>query len=185
MASKTHFKPTGNVMAAVVFLGLLLAGCGERPSEIATADSASSCPNPGSPINLSASKFDPATKQGWYVNGPGFPEQKKDVPTGRYDNQIALELAVPAGASAARVKLQFSGTVPAAAVILDTIWYIGLKEVGRGSPNIELGKTPGNVLNTTQPVAPGADRLMLIARPWRQSDGILTVGAGELAWCKK
>jgi hypothetical protein len=60
-----------------------------------------------------------------------------------------------------------------------------LKEVGRGSPNIELGKTPGNVLNTTQPLAQGADRLMLIARPWRQSDGILTVGEGELAWCKK
>ena len=172
-------------MAVAIFLGLLLAGCGERPSEVASTDGADSCPNPGASVNLFASKYDPATKQGWYVNGPGFSEQKKEVPMGRFDNQIGLELAVPGGASAARVKLQVFATVPAAAVILDTIWYSGSKEVGRGSPNIELGKTPGNALNTTQPVAPGADRLMLIARPWRESDGIVTVGQGELVWCKK
>ena len=185
MSSKMLLKAGAKVVATVMFLGLLLAACSERNGEVDSVDGASSCPSPGTPINLFASKFDPATKQGWYVNGPGFSGQKKDIPMGRFDNQIALELAVPAGASAARVKLQFSGTAPAAAVILDTIWYSGLKEVGRSSPNIELGKTPGNVMNTTQPVASGADRLMLIVRPWRESDGILTVGEGEMAWCKK
>ena len=104
---------------------------------------------------------------------------------GRYDNQIVVELAVPAGVSAARVNLKVSATATPAAIILDSIWYSGLKEVGPGAPSIELGKIPGNSFVTTQAVAAGADRLMLIARPWHESDGLLTVGEGELAWCKK
>jgi hypothetical protein len=104
---------------------------------------------------------------------------------GRFDDQIVVELAVPAETSAAQIRLPVSGTVPTAAIILDTIWYSGSKEVGRGAPSFELNKTPGNNLTTTQPVAPGADRLMLIARPWRESDGILTVAQGDLTWCKK
>lgn len=180
-----YLKNGTRTLGAVMFLGLMLAGCSERASEVATASDASSCPNPGTPINLFASKFDPVTKQGWYVNGPSFPEQKKDTLMGRYDNQIVVELAVPTGVSAARVNLKVSATATPAAIILDSIWYSGLKEVGRSSPSIELGKIPGNSFVTTQAVVPGSDRLMLIARPWRDSDGILTVGAGELAWCKK
>lgn len=185
MSSNSYFKIRAHVALSTVLLGLLLAGCSERPSEVVTSEGASSCPNPGTPVSLFASGSDPATKQGWYVNGPGFPEQKKDLAMGRFDNQIVLEMAVPAGATAASIKLPVAATVPTAVIILDTIWYSGLKEVGRSSPSIELGKTPGNVVNTDQLAPPGADRLMLIARPWRETDGILTVAKGELAWCKK
>jgi hypothetical protein len=187
-----YVKNAANVMVGVIFLGLLVAGCSDRPAEVAApavpaapAAEASLCANPDTPMKVFASKFDPATKQGWLVNGPDFAGQNKDVPMGRFDNQIVVELAVPAGVSAARVKLPVSATVPTAAVILDTIWYSGAKEVGRGSPNIELGKTPGNAVNTMQAVAAGADRLMLIARPYREIDGIVTVAEGELTWCKK
>ena len=186
MPSNTYFKTGANGTLAVSLLGLLLvAGCGERTSEVAALDGANSCANPGTPTNVFASKFDPATKQGWYVNGPSFPEQNKDLPMGRFENQVVVELAVPAGAVAARISLPVSATMPTAVIILDTIWYSGLKEVGRSAPNIEFGKAPGNAINTTQPVAPGADRLMLIARPWRDIDGIVTVGESGFAWCKK
>ena len=184
-----------NFLVVSVFFGVLVAGCSERPSEVAksentpsevaTSENTGLCANPGAPISLSASKHDPATKQGWYVNGPGFAEQKKDVPMGRFDNQILVELPVESGVTVARIKLQVSGTVPTAAIILDTIWNGGSKEVGRSAPSIELGKTLSNVVNTTQAVPPGADQLVLIARPWRDIDGILTVGAGEIVWCKK
>ena len=185
MSSNSYSKIRAHLALSTVLLGLLLAGCSERPAEVATSEGASSCPNPGTATSLFSSAYDPATKQGWYVNGPGFPEQKKDLAMGRFDNQIVLEMAVPAGALAASIKLPVAATVATAAIILDTIWYSGLKEVGRSSPSIELGKTPGNVINTEQPAPPGADRLMLIARPWRDTDGILTVAKGELAWCKK
>lgn len=186
MSSNSYFlKTVGNLLLTVVFLGVLVAGCSERSNEDPTSDGASTCPSPGTPIKVFASKFDPATKQGWYVNGPGFPEQKKDVPMGRFDNQIVVELPVESGVTAARIRLQVSGTVPTAGIILDTIWHGGSKEVGRSAPSIELGKTLSNVVNTTQAVPPGADRLQLIARPWRDIDGILTVGEGEIVWCKK
>jgi hypothetical protein len=174
-----------SLLLASIFLGALVAGCGERPGEVAKTESTNLCANPGAATSLFASKYDPATKQGWYVNGPAFAEQKKDVPMGRFDNQIAVELPVLAGTSAARVKLQVSGTVPTAGIILDTIWYSGSNEVGRSSPSMELGKTLSNVIDTTQTAPAGADRLQLIARPWRDIDGILTVGGGEIVWCKK
>lgn len=186
MSSHSYFfKTRTNLLLSAALLGVLVAGCSERPNEVAKPDNAGSCANAGAPMKLFAAKYDQASKQGWYVNGPSFPEQKKDVPMGRFDNQIAVELPIDSGATAARIKLQVSGTVPTAGVILDTIWYAGAKEVGRSAPSIELGQTLSNTVNTTQPVPAGADRLQLIARPWRDIDGILTVGDGELAWCKK
>lgn len=188
MSSKSYsgcFEPRVKVLLGAILLGLLLGGCNERPKELVASEDVNLCPNPGAPISLFAARYDPATRQGWYVNGPGFAGQKKELPMGRFDNQIVVELAVPAEASMARIKLQVSGTVPTAAVILDTIWYSGLKELGRSAPSIELGKAPGNVISTTQAVVPGADRLMLVARPWREVDGILMVGEGEFVWCKK
>lgn len=174
---------------AVISGGLLVAGCGERsveaPKSVSTATSSSLCANPGAAIVLPAATLDPNTKRGWHVAGPSFPEQNKNVPMGRFDNQLIIDLSLPAGATAVQVKVPVSGTIATAALILDAVWYNGAKEVGRAAPNIELGSKLSNVITTTQAVPSGADRLTLIVRPWRDIDGIVTVGEGELVWCSK
>ena len=137
MSSHSYsFKARTNLLLSAALLGVLVAGWSERPNEVAKPENASSCANPGAPMKLFAAKYDQASKQGWYVNGPSFPEQKKDVPMGRFDNQIVVELPIESGATAARIKLQVSGTVPTAGIILDTIWHAGAKEVGRSAPSI-------------------------------------------------
>jgi len=170
---------------AVIFGGLLVAACGERSEEAPKPASAGLCTNPSAGLSLPATTLDPNTKRGWNFSGPSFPEQKKNVPMGRFDNHLVVDFSIPAGATAIQLKVQVSGTVATAALILDTVWYSGAKEVGRAAPSVELGSKLSNVISTTQAVPSGADRLMLIVRPWRDIDGIVTVGEGELAWCTK
>lgn len=179
------FEYSIKLTLVAALLGSLISGCGDRPNESAKTETTISCSNPDKPIILFASKYDPTTKQGWKVNGNSFSEQKKDVPMGRFDNQIVVDIPIQLGAAAARIKVPVSATIPNAAIILDTIWYSGAKEIGRSSPSIELGKALGNVIDTIQTVLPSADHLALSARPWREIDGILTVGVGEIAWCNK
>lgn len=174
---------------AVTFGGLLVAACGERSGEVPKATSKSTsavlCANPSAALSLPATRLDPNTKRGWYVSGPSFPEQKGNLAMGRFDNQLIVDLPLPVGATAVQLKMPVSGTVATATLILDTVWYSGAKEVARAAPSIELGSTLSNVISTAQAVPSGADRLTLIVRPWRDIDGIVTAGEGELVWCTK
>ena len=178
-------KKSRDLFLSTVFFGFLIAGCGERSGQITVEDSTISCSNSSEPMKLLPITFDEASNKGWRFQGPSFPEQKKDVLMGRFDNMIVMEIPVESGLIGAKVKLQVSGTVPTAKIILDTIFFAGDKEVGRGAPNLDLGQTLSNTLSTTLSIPTGAQRLQLIARPWREVDGILTVGEGEIIWCKK
>lgn len=186
MFSKCDFlKSTPNLALTAAILGAALSGCGERSNDATKAEGEFFCEKPTFPLKLSPTVFDPITKLGWGVNGPSFSEQKKDVPMGKFDNQIVLERPVEGGMTLLKIKLDISGTVPTGGIILDTVWYAGSIEVGRAAPSIEIGPALRNTLNTTQAVPTGADRVILVARPWRDIDGILTVGEGEIVWCKK
>ena len=165
--------------------GLLVAGCSDSKKETSKAASGPPCTNPSAPVKLPAAPFSQATRQGWNFSGPGFPEQKKDIPMGKSNNQLYSDQPVPDGATAARIKLAVSGTAAAATLILDTIWYTGKTEVGRASPSMVLGASLSGELTTTQAISAQANQVTLIVRPWREADGIVTLGEGELVWCNK
>ncbi len=185
MSSNFHFVNSKHrLLLTTVILGFLVSGCSDRSSDVAKTEGAL-CTKPISTFKLSPTIYDQVSKLGWSVNGPIFPERKNDIPMGRFDNQIVLERSVERGATSVKIKLDISGTVPTAGIILDNVWYAGANEVGRAAPSIQLGEVLRNTINTIQTVPVGADRLVVIARPWREIDGILTVGEGELVWCKK
>ncbi len=187
------YLPYGNkpLKTALLILisGLLVTACGDRSNDLAKTTSNSEltvpCVNTSGALSIFAPVLDAEIKSGWHFAGQSFPGQKKNVPMGRFDNQIIMELPVPAGKTAVKINLPVSGTVANAAIILDTVWYSGDKEVGRAAPNIGLGSNLSSVITTSQQVPSGADRLTLIARPWREIDGIITLAAGELFWCAK
>ena len=184
------FKSTMSLFLKAVILGFLVSGCSDRSSDVAKADVAKAegevlCIKPTSPDKLSPTIYDQVSKLGWAVNGPTFPERKNDVPMGRWDNQIILSRSVESGTTSVKIKLDVSGTIPTTAILLDTLWFTGANEVGRAVPNIVLGEALRNTINTIQTVPVGADQLVLVVRPWREIDGILTVGEGEIVWCKK
>ena len=104
---------------------------------------------------------------------------------GRFNNQLHFDLELPNGATDVQVKLQIYGTVATSQLILDTIWFSGPKEIAQHPSSIVLGGELVGVLRAMQVVPPGADRLTLSARPWREVDGVLTVGEGEVVWCAK
>jgi hypothetical protein len=184
MSSNFVFNSKQRLLLIMVIFGFFVSGCSDRSSEPGKAEGAL-CEKPISTYKLSPTIYDKISKSGLAVTDPIFPERKNDVPMGRFDNQIVLERSVESGANSVKIKLDISGTVPTAAIILDTVWYAGANEVGRAAPNILLGETLRNTINTIQTVPVGADRLVVIARPWRAIDGILTVGVGELVWCTK
>jgi hypothetical protein len=185
MFSNIYFiKSKQSLLLAAVIFGFFVSGCSDRSSDVAKAEG-ESCIKPISTYKLSPTIYDQVTKLGWAINGPTFTERKNDVPMGMSDNQIILVRSVESGATSVKIKLDISGEIPTAAILLDTIWYAGIKEVGRAAPNIVLGEVLRNTINTIQTVPVGADQLVLIARPWREIDGILTVGEGEIIWCKK
>lgn len=176
-------KSTQRVLA-IILGGVLVVGC-EPSGEGSKSANAVWCAKPNVAIKLPATIFDSESKRGWYFAGPNFPEQKKNVPMGRFNNQLIVDLPLPVGATDVQVKVPVSVAAANASVILDTIWFSGSKEIGRSSPSIVLGSVLSGVIAATQVVPSGADRYTLIARPWRDIDGVLTVGEGEVVWCVK
>jgi hypothetical protein len=185
MFSNFHFFTSKHrLLVTTVILGLFVSSCSDHSSDVAKIEGAL-CTKPISTDKLLPTIYDQVSKLGWAVNGPIFPERKNDIPMGRSDNQVNLVRSIESGATSVKIKLDISGTIPTAAIILDAVWYAGANEVGRAAPNIVLGENLRNTINTIQNVPVGADRLLLVARPWREIDGILTLGEGEIIWCKK
>ena len=113
MFSKCLFlKSMPNIFLTAAILAFALTGCSDRANNVVKAEGEVLCEKPMSPLKLSPTFFDPITKLGWGVNGPNFSEQRKDVPMGRFDNQIVLERTVESDATSLKIKLDISGTVP-------------------------------------------------------------------------
>ena len=188
-------RGTRAAFGAAVILALL-AGCGERPAEpqkqaaepppTAKAEPAVS---PGGCAVVANNALPAAVRggdvtDGWSFNGTPFAGQKPGVPMGRNDNQLAREVAVPAGAGKLKVTLPVSSDTENAAAILDVIWLGAAGEVSRSAPSVTIGPDKTGTIREEIAVPARATQVLLVARPWRKEDGVLTLGAGELAWCK-
>jgi hypothetical protein len=183
-------------MLGTALLLAVLAGCGERapepqkkaaePTPVAKAQPAA----PASGCTVLSSNPMPAAvrsadvKDGWTFVGKPFDGQKPGVPMGRNDNQLAREFAVPGSSTRLKITLPVSSDADNGAVILDVIWSGAAGEVGRSAPSVAVGPDKTESIREEIAVPAGATQVVLVARPWRQQDGVLTLGAGELAWCK-
>jgi hypothetical protein len=172
---------------------LLIAGCGERPAEptpkaVEAAPAAKAEPPADGCVPVSRSAMPAAVRgadaaDGWTAVGPPVDANKPGVPMGRSDNQLVRQYAVPPGATRLKITLAVSSDTEAGAVILDVIWSAAA-ELARSAPSVAAGPDRTATLREDVAVPAGAQTVVLVARPWRPQDGVLTLGAGELVWCR-
>lgn len=170
----------------MIAFGLIgLSGCRDQRNDTNSSAALPPCENPRSAFKLMPFKYDSGTGLGWHVSGPSFSEQVEKSLMGKYDNQIVIEQPIQGDINFYTLNLDVSGSKLGSVMILDSIWYKGSIEISRSSSSVELKKNLQAKFSVQLTVPPTAERVMLIARPWRQEDGILTIGEGEIIACLK
>lgn len=169
----------------VLIFTVLLIGCSEPRGEASKLENEPWCANTKTrkSIKLEANLFDPQKKTGWYFAGPVFRGKEQNTPMGRYNNQLIYRLVIPTGATSVHVKVPVSSNLRNAHLIIDVIWWSGTEEIARTSESIIAGKQWLGLISSLQDVPTGADRVTLIARPWRDVDGAIVLKEGEIVWC--
>lgn len=136
------------------------------------------------PIQIIAFSSDLRTKDpgnGWFLTGPAVDSMKA---MGKSNNQLYRPLIAPDNAKKAKVSIKFLSNTMFSTNLTDVIWFKKKVEIKRstkeikGIPNKELSFD----FDETRP--PEADELLLIVRPWRDQDGIITITGGQLQWLR-
>lgn len=140
--------------------------------------------DPNKPIQSISFSSELRTKDpsnGWYLTGSAVDSTKA---MGKSSNQLYRPLAPPDNAVKAKVSVKFISNTMFSTNLADVIWFKNKVEIKRsvkemkGIPNKELAFD----FEETRP--PGADELLLIVRPWRDQDGIITITGGQLEWLR-
>ena len=122
-------------------------------------------------------------EQGWEFIGPPLPGPPDSSPRGRSDDQVAVTLKPPQGATQISGEVRFLTDHDNASIIVDVIWHHGSVEVSRASPSTDINRVRKECSIPILMDRPSsADSLQLIVRPWRDVDGIVTVTGGNLSW---
>ncbi|MDR3719248.1 MAG: glycosyltransferase family 87 protein [Bryobacteraceae bacterium] len=125
-------------------------------------------------------------EQGWEFRGPAPTGPKDSRPRGRFDDQLGVTLKPPQGATQISGEVRFVSDRDNASTIVDLIWYRGDTELRRASPSTDVnvaGRECSIPILMDRP--PEADSLLLMVRPWRESDGIVTVTGGDVVWWQR
>lgn len=125
-------------------------------------------------------------ERGWEFSGPPLPGPADLRPRGRFDDQVSVTLKPPQGATQISGEVRFVTDRDNAPIIVDLIWYHGSEVVGRASPSTDVNRAGRECSIPVLMERPSsADSLLLNVRPWRESDGIVTVTGGELVWWRR
>jgi hypothetical protein len=172
-----------------MLLAGLLVGCGNSDEPASNSQPASisfNCsPSNITKINLPAILSGENQTNGWSVIGKAIPEQKNNLVIGNFNNQIARQIGIETNSKLFKINLPVSGSVIGATIILDTIWLdSNLNEIFRSAPSIQIDNKLTATFDFVQEVPKNSSQLVIIARPWRDIDGIINVKDGNIDLCK-
>jgi hypothetical protein len=125
-------------------------------------------------------------EQGWEFRGPALPGPTDSRPRGRFDDQLGVTLKPPQGATQLSGEVRFLSDRDNASTIVDLIWYHGGTELRRASPSTDVNFARRECsIPILMDRPPAADSLLLMVRPWRESDGIVMVTGGDVVWWQR
>jgi hypothetical protein len=140
--------------------------------------------DPTKPIQTIAFSSDLQTKDrsnGWFLAGPAVDSIKA---MGKSNNQLYRSLFAPDNANKAKITINFLSDTMFSTNLTDVIWFKKKVEIKRSTKEIKGIPNKELVFDLDETRPPGADELLLIVRPWRNQDGIITITGGQLLWLK-
>ncbi|MBM4140181.1 MAG: hypothetical protein FJ242_01610 [Nitrospira sp.] len=133
-------------------------------------------------IKLSSTVITATTKGDWRIAGNilGLSRVKAQ---GQFDSQIYSEFLPPAEAKRLSGSIYFIPDQDGAVILTDIIWRHGNREISRSVSSTKKAiKGQLSILNFGVMRPADADRVLIIVRPWRREDGMITIEGAKIHW---